>query len=254
MNFKELHQQQEPLLICNVWDAASAKIAEQLNFKAIGTSSAAIASSNGYEDGENLTFDTLLDVVKSITNHCGLPLTVDIEAGYSRDYKQIVENIKSLASLGVVGINIEDSIVDEHRRLVNAKEFSELVAYIKQELTEAGVTIFLNVRTDTYILSADDCLSETKNRIDLYESAGADGIFVPCIVNEQEIKAVVSSTDLPINVMCMPHLPTFETLNALGVIPFLKFNSVIKWPIFDCINWLTFRFHFLIYSMHRNML
>ena len=67
MNFKNLHHQDAPLLICNVWDVASAKAAEKLNFKAIGTSSGAIASMLGYIDGEEMSFEELEYIV---TNCC----------------------------------------------------------------------------------------------------------------------------------------------------------------------------------------
>ena len=113
MTFQELHEQDKPLIIGNVWDAASAKAAEKLNFNAIGTSSAAIASMLGYDDGEQMSFSELLYIVKRILASTTLPLTVDIEAGYSRDPVEIANYIKTLADLGVVGINIEDSIVAE---------------------------------------------------------------------------------------------------------------------------------------------
>ncbi|GDY25170.1 hypothetical protein AHAT_10600 [Agarivorans sp. Toyoura001] len=85
MTFKDLHYQTAPLLLCNVWDVASAQLAEQLGFKAIGTSSAAIAASQGFADGEQMPFDSLYSIVKQIRQHSTLPFTVDIESGYSRE-------------------------------------------------------------------------------------------------------------------------------------------------------------------------
>lgn len=217
MNFKSLHYQEKPILIGNVWDVPSTLTAEKLHFKAIGTSSAAIAKMLGYEDGEHMPFSELEYVVKRISMNTRLPLSVDIESGYSRDPKQIVSHIKRLAQLGVVGINIEDSVVSGSRRLLDCKEFASTLTTIKKELKKENLDVFMNVRTDTFILLQENVIEETLRRIGHYEDAGADGIFTPGIQKEADIKTVVNATNLPINVMCMPDLPDFETLSGLGV-------------------------------------
>jgi len=217
MSFKKLHKQNNPLVICNVWDVASVKSAEKLNFQAIGTSSAAIATMLGYEDGEQMSFSELIYIVKRIMRNTELPVTVDIETGYSNDPKEIASHIKILSDLGVVGINIEDSNVLNERTLINADDFAKKLSEIKKELAKENVSIFINVRTDTFLLGIENTLEECVERIKLYESVGADGIFVPCIEKEEDIIAVIKSTELPVNVMCMPNLPDFDMLSKLGV-------------------------------------
>ncbi len=217
MNFKKLHQQKEPLLLANVWGASSAQVAEKLNFKAIGTSSSAISNSLGYNDGEEMSFEELAFFVKRISSKINIPLSVDLEAGYSRDPKTIADHIKQLAQLGVVGINLEDSIVEDVRVLLSAEDFSKTISKIKNILEKEGINIFLNIRTDTFIVKNQNPVAETFRRIQLYEKAGADGIFVPCITQVSDIKSMVENTSLPINVMCMPNLPDFPTLQKLGV-------------------------------------
>lgn len=113
MNFKKLHSQDSPVLICNVWDVPSARIAEKLGFETMGTSSSAIAEMLGYEDGEQMQFSELEYIVQRIVSTVQLPLSVDLEAGYSRDPKKIANHIERLYKIGVVGINIEDSLVGE---------------------------------------------------------------------------------------------------------------------------------------------
>ena len=108
--FVELHLSESPLILGNVWNVQSAKIFEKLKFKAIGTSSAAIANSLGYEDGENISFEEYFYIVKRISENTSLPLSVDIESGYSDDVDVILSNIIKLVEIGVVGINIEDSV------------------------------------------------------------------------------------------------------------------------------------------------
>ncbi|CAM3862320.1 isocitrate lyase/phosphoenolpyruvate mutase family protein [Xenorhabdus thuongxuanensis] len=111
MNFTKLHYQNKPLLIANVWDADSAMIAQQVGYQALGTSSAAIAATLGYEDGEAMSFDELLYIVSRIKSISDLPLSVDVEAGFGRTANEITTNLKRLSQLGVVGINLEYSKV-----------------------------------------------------------------------------------------------------------------------------------------------
>ena len=231
MNFKQLHQQEHALLIANVWDVPSAQQAQELGFQAIGTSSAAIAATFGYEDGEAMAFSILCFVVERIASHVSLPLTVDLEAGYSEEPSVIVEHIKQLAAFGVVGINLEDSSVNIEESLVNSNErtaaserflvdaerFSLTLNAVKQMLNDEQIDIFVNVRTDPFLLGTQDALTQTLTRIALYESAGADGIFIPCITEQTDIEACVQSTSLPINVMCMPQLTNFDALADFGV-------------------------------------
>lgn len=217
MDFKKLHFQESPILICNVWDSVSAKVAQDLNFKAIGTSSAAIANMLGYPDGEKMTFTELEYIVKRITKTTHLPLTVDLEAGYSRNPTIIIDNINRLIDLGVVGINIEDSIVNEKREIMEVYAFSEVLEKICSSLVRQNQEVFINVRTDTFLLGIDNPIPATIARAKQYKNAGGHGLFVPCIVKEEDIKAVVDEIDLPLNVMCMPNLPDFPTLEKLGV-------------------------------------
>lgn len=217
MNFKELHEKESPILICNVWDVESAKAAQQLNYKAIGTSSGAIASMLGYNDGEEISFQELAYIVERITKSIAIPLTVDLEAGYSRNPKEIVAHIKQLIQLGVVGINIEDSLVNVKRAMRPLDTFSKLLEEVCSALIRDNQKVFVNVRTDAFLLGRPNPAQETIDRAKEYDKAGAQGLFVPCIEKEKDIALVVNQIDLPLNVMCMPKLPHFETLKKLGV-------------------------------------
>ncbi|KAF7771172.1 hypothetical protein PCIT_a4224 [Pseudoalteromonas citrea] len=216
--FRALHTTSTPLLLANVWDVPSAKISQKNGFKAIGTSSAALANTLGYKDGENVPFSDVLFMIEKIASAVSVPLTVDIEAGYSEDPEVTFEHIKSLVKLGVVGINIEDSkVIGDTRSLANAEEFACFLSAIKARLSKENIDVFINVRTDTFLLEVKDPVTETKNRITHYQAAGADGIFIPCITNTNHIEAAVNHTHLPVNVMCMPGLTNFNELTELGV-------------------------------------
>ncbi|HHR5880943.1 TPA: isocitrate lyase/PEP mutase family protein [Providencia alcalifaciens] len=218
MNFIELHNQNKPLLIANVWDAGSAIAAQQAGYQALGTSSAAIAATLGYEDGESISFDELFYIVSRIKSVSNLPLSVDVEAGFGDTSEEIAINLKRLIQLGVVGINLEDSrVINGVRQLGDATIFSEALKEIRAALILEDSPLFLNIRTDTYLLNHEQSLEETLFRGRLYKAAGADGLFVPCLTLENDIEIISKSISLPLNVMCMPNLPKFERLGILGV-------------------------------------
>lgn len=215
--FRNLHNQPSPLLLANVWDVPTAKMAEESGYAAVGTSSAAVAATLGYGDGEQLPFRELLFMVEHIIKSITLPLSVDIESGYGDNPELIIDNIVKLANIGVVGINIEDSKVQTERMLLPVSEFQQTLKAIKSGLLNRAIEIFINVRTDTYLLKVDNVLNETLHRIGQYEAAGVDGIFVPCLTNAEEIRQISAASKLPLNIMCMPDLPNFSILKDNGV-------------------------------------
>ena len=229
--FKDLHQSAGLFVLPNIWNAKSALLFQEQKFPAIATSSSAVANSLGYEDGEGIPFDDYLFVIKRILASVQIPLSVDMEMGYGKTNEEIYENILKLIDLGVVGINIEDSTINKSGRVLKeAQLFAKTIEYIKNKLVSRNLNLFINLRCDTYILNVENKQKETINRLNIYETTGADGIFLPCISNDDDIAEAVRHTTLPLNVMCIPGLPGFEILNKLGVKrvsmgPFL-FNKV----------------------------
>ncbi len=215
--FSAMHYEEDLLILFNVWDVPSIKVAEQNGYKAIATSSSAISHMLGLEDGEQMQIADLIYLVRFLIKSTNLPLSVDIEAGYRRDASEITENILQLIDLGVVGINIEDSIVEKERELMDAELFASTIEKVKTNLTKINKDIFLNARLDTYLLNCNDKFEQSKRRIQLYEAAGADGVFIPCLTDLTEMKQLTDSTKLPLNIMCMPGLANFQMLKEAGV-------------------------------------
>ncbi|PQA95051.1 carboxyvinyl-carboxyphosphonate phosphorylmutase [Chryseobacterium shigense] len=216
--FRELHKQEDPLLIGNVWDVQSARIYEKSGYQAVATSSSAVAFTLGYEDGENMSFDEYFYIIERILKSISIPLSVDLEGGYGKTAEEIVLNISRLAKAGVVGINIEDSvIIDGTRKLLSTHDFHEKLNAVILQLKEQNIDIFVNVRIDPFLLGVDNTIQETLERIEIIERVGADGIFVPCITEVQDIENVIKTAKLPFSVMCMPELTDFQTLKKLGV-------------------------------------
>lgn len=212
-NFKSSHEQEIPLLLGNVWDVHSAKLAQKAGFKALGTSSHAIANSLGYEDGEEISFDELFFVVEKIIKSVNIPVSVDFEAGYSDNPQEVADFVKKLSDAGAAGINLEDGIVKDGKRVLgDAEKLAEKIKAIKSKSQ-----IFINARADTYTTQHPDALEEAIRRALIYKEAGADGIFVPLMKSESEISVFVRKVDLPLNVFAHAKLPDYEKLAQLGV-------------------------------------
>ncbi|WP_100077206.1 isocitrate lyase/PEP mutase family protein [Chryseobacterium camelliae] len=218
ISFKQLHYGEEPLLLGNVWNVESAKVYEKLGYKALATSSSAVALSLGYEDGEQMTFEEYFYIIKRIRASVSIPLSVDLESGYGSENDTVVSNIMKLIEAGVSGINIEDTkVIDGTRRLTDRNVLYEKLNDIFIRLGEDRHRVFINIRTDPFLLNIENALEETLARIPLFEELKADGIFVPGITSENDIRTVTASTSLPVNVMSMADLPDFDQLKELGV-------------------------------------
>lgn len=216
--FKQLHYTNQLLILPNAWDAKSAKLFQEKQFSAVGTSSAAVAESLGYNDGEEMPLKEYKLVIKRILSSVTIPVTVDIEMGYATTNDGIAQNLLQLAEMGVAGVNLEDSTIHNGKRLLKpAAAFADTVKHVKQTLATNNRQLFLNIRCDTYILHVPNKRQETRERMALYEQAGADGIFLPCIADENDITEAIQQTQLPVNVMCIPGLPDFNRLHTLGV-------------------------------------
>jgi 2-methylisocitrate lyase-like PEP mutase family enzyme len=215
--FFKLHHQAQPLLLGNAWDVSSAKIFESAGFKAIATSSAALANSLGYEDGEQIPFDLLIQTVKRIISASSIPVSVDIEGGFSRDIPGILRHIDQLHDMGAVGFNIEDSSKIHPQELQPQDEFREVIYSIRNHLDQRNMGLFINARTDGFLLRLPSALKETISRAIAYENAGASGIFVPFLRLAADMVEVIGATQLPVNVLCVKDLPPFDELASLGI-------------------------------------
>jgi len=212
--FRNLHAQPgQPLILANVWDAAGARLIESLGAKAVATTSAGVAWSKGYPDGNHMPSVLQASLAKEIVDAVKIPVSVDFEAGYSDDPTTVAENLRPLIDAGVSGINLEDG--------TNAPEIlARKIEAIKKMTSAAGADIFINARTDVYLRSLvgeEERVRETLTRATTYRSAGADGLFAPAVTRIEDIGAIVHGTDLPLNVLHFPGLPKLEDLARHGV-------------------------------------
>jgi 2-methylisocitrate lyase-like PEP mutase family enzyme len=218
--FTEMHKKGNFFILPTAWDVASALLYEKAGFKAIGTTSWGIAASSGYSDGEVLTFQEMFSMVKLIIKSVSIPVTVDIESGYSENIEDILQNVEVIANAGAVGINIEDSI-KKGKSNSNSLRFIEqqcdIIKSIKKMLMEKKQNLFINARTDGFISNCNDPLAESIKRGNAYITAGADCIFVPGMKNTKDIEIFSGKINAPINIMASPNLPDNIKLKSLGV-------------------------------------
>jgi 2-methylisocitrate lyase-like PEP mutase family enzyme len=210
--FLTLHQAPNKLLLLpNAWDAASARIFEASGATAVATSSASLAWACGYADGGALPPKELLHAVSNITRVLKVPLTVDMEDGYSADPDEVGRLAAELAGTGAVGINLEDG---SDAPALLADKIRAIRAALK------GTPLFINARTDVYLrqLKVEGSPAQASiQRLKLYRAAGADGAFVPGLTALPEVEEICAAVDMPLNLMAMPGLPAIAALLAAGV-------------------------------------
>lgn len=206
--FRALHAGPGVLILANAWDAGSAKLMAHLGATAIATTSAAVAWAHGYPDGDALPAELLVQAVAAICRAVLLPVSADVEGGYSDDPATVAANVAGVEAAGAAGINLEDG-----------DGAPELLAAKLDAIRGGGSGIFINARTDVYLrglATGEAALTETIRRAALYAEAGADGIFVPGLIDPAAIRAIAAATPLPLNVLARPGLPDAATLAGLG--------------------------------------
>ncbi|KUN21954.1 phosphonomutase [Streptomyces antibioticus] len=202
--FAALHHTGAPLLLPNAWDHASAAVLAGQGFPAVGTTSLGVAAAAGLPDGASATWDETLRLALTLGTQPFL-LSVDAEGGFSDDPDEVAQFARELAAVGAVGINLEDGLgpADVH---------AAKIAAVKSAVPD----LFVNARTDTYWLGEGDG-EDTLRRLDAYQQAGADGVFVPGLADPAAIGALAERLDVPLNILYSPTGLTVPQLAALGV-------------------------------------
>ena len=232
---RALHTPGDPLLLPNVWDAASATIVEEAGFPAVATASAAIAAMLGHPDHEGAPADEMLDAAGRVARAVRVPVSVDAEAGYGLPDEELVER---LAGMGAAGFNIEDT---DHRGggMVGAAEQASRISRLREAARGAGHDLVINARVDVFVSSGDmgaeDRLTEAVERGRRYMDAGADCVYPILIPSEEALTALVEGVPGPINANCMPGWSSLSRVAELGAarvslgpVPYLRALDTLK--------------------------
>lgn len=219
--FTELHRKGNPLILFNVWDGGSARIVESLGAKALATGSAAVATSQGYSDGENLPIELALENVRRIIAHVSVPVTLDFESGYAVSPEDVQANVAKVIETGAVGINFEDQIIGGDG-LYSIDEQCARIRAIRELADRVGVPLFVNARTDIFLKIApsehtDAHLDEAITRARAYADAGASGFFPAGLQDAPRIARMCEASPLPVNILYRGNVPAPDALAELGV-------------------------------------
>ena len=219
--FRNLHTADTPLLLTNIWDVGSAKTVADTGAKALATGSWSVAAAHGYGDGEKLPLELVLANLERIVASVGLPVSLDIEAGYSKTPEGVGKTITAVLKAGAVGINLEDQMIGGGG-LYGTESQCERIRSAREAAERTGTALFINARTDIYLQAdpatySEEPLTEAVRRGNAYAEAGADGFFVPGLRDAAVIKTLCQHVLLPLNIMTMDDTLTTAQLAALGV-------------------------------------
>jgi 2-methylisocitrate lyase-like PEP mutase family enzyme len=213
--FLALHHSEVPLLLPNAWDRGTAKLFAFLGFSAVATTSAGHAAALGRLDG-SVTIDEILEHAAALAGATDLPVNVDFENGFADDPAVVAANVSRLAATGVAGCSVEDFTRNRDEPIYDISVAAARVEAAADAAHASTARLVLTARAENYLHGRAD-LGDTIARLQAYQGAGADVLYAPGLHAIDDIRAVVSSVDLPVNVLALPNVPPVPVLAAAGV-------------------------------------
>jgi 2-methylisocitrate lyase-like PEP mutase family enzyme len=215
--FAALHVPGDPLILFNAWDAGSARAVAEAGARAIATGSASVAAAHGRSDSEQLPIELALANAERVVAAVDLPVTIDFEGGYAVEPELVAANIRRLAESGAVGCNLEDQVVGGEGLYPTDRQCER----IRAARAAAGESFFINARTDIFLKARPDPADQAMvdaalARADAYAEAGANGLFVPGLVDLGLFEQVCRSSPLPVNFLEYPGGPSAAEVAAAG--------------------------------------
>ena len=238
--FQTMHIGSDAFILPNAWDGASARLYENLGFEAIATASAGISWAHGRRDGENLDLNEMIAAVDRIVSSVSVPVTADMEKGYGDTPTSVANSVTRVMETGIVGINIEDSLVGGGLR--DMEEMAARIQATREAANNLKIPLLINARPDVYIasdLAPEEAFEEVVRRANTYEKAGADSIFIIGCAPETAGN-VRQHIDLPINVIATgPAMPDLASLQQMGIMRVSlgpRLMQATLGVLFDCVK------------------
>ena len=235
LEFLKLHTNGKMLILPNIWDPIGARVLEAKGFSAAATSSAAISSSLGFKDGEQIKFTTHLEILKRIANSVNIPVTADIESGYSKGSSGLKHAVNQIIQTGVAGINIEDSF-EKEGSLRHVDQQCERISAIREVAEDNGLPLVINARVDCFLSGSNQpnekILTETIERANRYIDSGADCVYPIGVLDRQTVVTLRKEIQAPINILGSHRAIPLKEMQEIGINrvtfgPFL-FRSLLK--------------------------
>jgi 2-methylisocitrate lyase-like PEP mutase family enzyme len=220
MTFRTMHRGPNILVLPNAWDVASGRVFEEAGFGAIATTSAGIAFSLGYPDGQKITREEMLARIGRIARAVKVPVTADVEAGYGYRPEDAARTAGDVIAAGAVGMNLEDATGDKAYPLLDLSLQLERIHAVREAALKTGVLLVLNARTDVYLAKVGEestRYDQAVRRLVAFRDAGADCVFLPGVADPDIIGRVVKDVKCPLNILVGPGSPTIPELQKLSV-------------------------------------
>ncbi len=218
--FRAMHRGEKILILPNAWDVASARVFEDAGFGAIATTSAGVAFSLGYPDGQKIPRIEMLARIGRIARAVQTPLTADVESGYGNRPEDAARTASDVIEAGAVGMNLEDAPGVGNQPLVDLSLQVEKIRAVREAALKTGVLLVLNARTDMYLAEAgapETRYDEAIKRLIAFRDAGADCVFVPGLRDPETVGRIVRDVACPVNILIGPGSPSIPELQQMGV-------------------------------------
>lgn len=218
--FRQMHRGPKILVLPNAWDVISARIMEEAGFGAIATTSAGVAFTLGYPDGQKISREEMLARVTRIARAVKVPVTADVESGYGQRPEDAASTTLGVIEAGAVGMNLEDGTGSPASPLVDLSRQVEKIHAVREAAMKSKVLIVLNARTDVFLDKVgpeESRYDATLKRAIAFRDAGADCVFVPGLSERELINRLVKDVQCPVNILVGPGSPTVNELEGLGV-------------------------------------
>lgn len=197
--FRALHERNTTFIIPNPWDAGTARLLEHLGFEALATTSMGYAFSMGRRDN-TLSRDETLHNAAAIASATALPVSADLENGFGDTPEIVAETIRLAAETGIVGGSIEDATGNPDKPIYDLELAIERVEAAVEAAHALPFPFTLTARAENYLHGRPN-LTDTIERLQAFQDAGADVLYAPGLATREDIVAVVSSVDRPVNVL-----------------------------------------------------
>ncbi len=228
--FMNMHKNNEIIMLPNAWNGGSARIFEKQGFKAIGTTSAGLAYSMGYSDGENITFEDIIRVSEEMHRVTSIPISVDIERGFASSLEDLRSNVVRILKTGAVGINIEDGNPD-------LKTVDDIDIFLQKIKTcfdikrSMGLNYVINARLDSVLLQVDTPENRLGNvvvRAQRVLGAGADCVFIPGALSKEDIMYLRNNINGALNIFVHNAFNDVQFLNEIGVDRLSSGSAIVR--------------------------
>ena len=215
--FSALHKRESAFIIPNPWDAGTARLLAHLGFEALATTSAGYAFSAGQPDN-TISRDEMIEHVSTMAAATNLPVSADLENGFGDSPEAVAETIRLAAAAGAVGGSIEDMSRQPGHPIYAREHAVERIRAAAEAVRRLPFAFTLTARAENYLAGQTD-LKDTIERLQAYQTAGADVLYAPGLTSKDDIAAIVKSVDRPVNVvMGLAGLPlSLAALSAMGV-------------------------------------